>query len=421
VTDSSISSTSRSTPDQVGAASAQAQRRSALVTVMFTNALLSLGFQLWRSLFNNFAVADLGVRADQMGLIQSIREVPGLLGFGVAFLALLLSEMRLAAWSVVLMGIGVAMTGRAVGMSGLLISTLVMSVGLHVFMPCTSSAVLMLVGKDEAPRVLGRLNSLGALAALVGAAIVILGLDVLGFRVLFYATGALLILGGLAVLPWSRKPIQPPGEPSSELLARTPTRGRISLRRRYWLYHALQLLMGSRRHMFTTFAVFLLVQQHGVSAQAITVLFLINSVIGTFLFQRFGKLIARFGERRVLTVDFLLLIIVFLGYAFIPLLPVLYVLFVIDQILFGFSIALQSYLQKIALRPQDLMPTVSMGQTMNHVAAVGIPLVGGVVWETVGSRYTFLIGVGIAVLSLVLVQWMRTETEGTPRTAAVKP
>jgi predicted MFS family arabinose efflux permease len=179
--------------------------------------------------------------------------------------------------------------------------------------------------------------------------------------------------------------------------------------------------MGSRRHIFTTFAVFLLVQQHEVSAQTVTVLFLINNLIGIFLYQQFGKIIARFGERRVLTFDFLLLILVFLGYAFVPLLPVLYLLFVVDQILFGFSIALQSYLQKIALRPEDLTPTVSMGQTMNHVAAVVVPLVGGVVWETVGSRYTFLIGAGIVMISLVLVQRMRTEAGGMPGTAVVRP
>ena len=103
------------------------------------------------------------------------------------------------------------------------------------------------------------------------------------------------------------------------------------------------------------------------------------------------------------------LIFVFLGYAYIPLLPVLYVLFVADQVLFGFRISLQSYFQKIAVRPQEITPNISLGQTINHIAAVIIPVVVGVVWEVVGSRYTFLIGVGVAVLSLVLVQWMHTE------------
>ena len=373
-------------------------RRAALTVIVITNLLLSLGFQLWNSLFNNFAVEALGVRADQMGVIQSIREIPGLLGFSVGLLALFLPEMRIAGLSIVLMGVGIVLTGRSGSLAGLIASTLVMSVGFHFFMPSNSSAVLQLVGEDEGPRMLGRLSSVNALAALAGAGVVILGLDALGFRTLFYAAGALLAVGGLALLPWGRQP-----DPPARVRRRTP------IRRRYWLYYALEFLMGSRRHIFTTFAVFLLVREHGVSAQVITVLYVINNLIGTFLFQQFGAIIARFGERRVLTLNFILLIFVFLGYAYIPLLPVLYGLFVADQVLFGFTIALQSYFQKIALHPEEITPNLSLGQTINHVAAVTIPVVGGVVWEVLGSRYTFLVGVGIVALSLILVQRMRTE------------
>lgn len=420
MTDSSIPATSTGAPDSSATAVAPARRRSALVVIVLTNFLLSLGFQLWHSLFSNFAVQELGVRADQMGLIQTIREVPGLLGFSVGLLALLLAEMRIAGLSVVLMGVGVAMTGRADSLPCLVTSTLVMSVGFHFFMPSNLSAVLLLVGKNEAPRMLGRLSSLGALASVAGAGVVFLALDTLGFRTLFYAAGALLIVGGLALLPWSWQPVRSIHSPPGEGVEGRHARQRTPIRRRYWLYYTLELLMGSRRHIFTTFAVFLLVREHGVTAQTITVLFLINSLIGTFLYQQFGRIIARFGERRVFTFNFALLIFVFLGYAYIPLLPVLYLLFIADQVLFGFSIALQSYFQKIAVRPQEIMPNLSLGQTINHVAAVIIPLVGGVVWEAVGSRYTFLIGVGIAVLSLVVVQWMRTERSGALGLTAVK-
>jgi len=419
--DSSTPTTSKGALKRSTTAVDSAQRRSALAIIVLTNFLLSFGFQLWRSLFNNFAVGELGVRADQMGLIQSIREIPGLLGFSVALLALLLTEMRIAGLSIVLMGIGVAMTGGAGSLPGLVVSTLVMSVGFHFFMPSNSSAVLMLVGEDKAPHTLGRLSSLGALASLAGGVVVFLTLDTLGFRTLFYASGALLTVGGLALLPWSQQPVRstrlPPGEGTEE----GHPRRRTAIRRRYWLYYTLELLMGSRRHIFTTFAVFLLVREHGMTAQAITILFLINSLIGTFLYQQFGKIIARFGERRILTLNFALLIFVFLGYAYISLRAVLYLLFIADQVLFGFSIALRSYFQKIAVQPQEITPNISLGQTINHIAAVVVPLVGGVVWETIGSRYTFLIGVGIVTVSLLLVQWMRTGRSGAPGPTAVEP
>ena len=128
-----------------------------------------------------------------------------------------------------------------------------------------------------------------------------------------------------------------------------------------------------------------------------------------FLYRQYGRIIARFGEKRTLTVNFFLLIIVFLGYAYVPVLPVLYGLFLADQMLFGLRIALQSYFQKIAVHPREITPNLSLGQTINHIAAVIIPLVGGIVWETVGSRYTFLVGVGIVGVSLIVVQWMRVQ------------
>jgi predicted MFS family arabinose efflux permease len=177
--------------------------------------------------------------------------------------------------------------------------------------------------------------------------------------------------------------------------------------------------MGSRRHIFTTFAVFLLVREYNVPAQTITVLFLVNNLLGIFLYRQFGRIIARFGERRTLTVNFLLLILVFLGYAYIPALPILYGLFLADQMLFGLRIALQSYFQKIAVHPREITPNLSLGQTINHIAAVIIPLVGGVVWETVGSQYTFLVGVGIVCTSLIVVQWMDVEAGTETRAAPV--
>ena len=390
------------TPKQEAVATFAAQKRVALVVIVVSNLLLSFGFQLWRSLFNNFAVEELGVRADQIGLIQSIREVPGLMGFTVGLLALLLSEMRIAGLSVVLLGVGVMMTGLAHSLTGLIVSTLVMSVGFHFFMPSNSAAVMLLVGEKDSPRWLGRLSSLGSLAAVVGAVVVFLALDRLGFRNMFYLTGALVLVGGLALTPWGRQP-DVPGH-----VRLTRRQRRAAIRKEYWLYYALEFLMGSRRHIFTTFAIFLLVKTHHVSAHTITILFVVNNVLGTFLFQQFGGIINRFGERRVLTFNFLVLIFVFLGYSYISLLPVLYVLFVADHLLFGFRIALKSYLQKIAFHPEEITPNVSLGQTINHIAAVVVPVVGGVVWETLGSLYTFLFGVGIVAVSLVLVQWMKT-------------
>lgn len=405
--------------------------RTALVVIALNNLLLTLGMRLWQSLFHNFAVEELGVRAGQIGLLQAVREIPGLLGFAVALLALLLVEMRIAGLSVVVLGVGIALTAMAQDIFGLIGATLVMSVGFHFFTGSYSSAVLITVGPDEAPKVLGRLNSLGAFAAAVSTLLVLLTLDVVGYRTLLLVAGMVVLVGGLILLPFGKQPVRA-----------QRVRRRSAFKRRYWLYYALQFLMGSRRHIFTTFATFLLVKDYGITPQTTTLLFLINSLIGTYFHQALGKIVARVGERSVMTFNFALLILVFLGYAFVPsvsalqtpsfqlpelglgewtffpsfsatpALLILLCLFVVDHVLFGFSIAIQSFFQKIAVGPEDITPNISLGQTINHIAAVIVPIVGGVVWEAAGARYTFLAGVIVAVLSLILTQWMRTPQRG---------
>ena len=148
--------------------------RTALIVIAINNLLLFLGFSLWQSTFNNFAVEEIGVRANQIGLIQAIREVPGLLGLLVGVLVLFLVEMRIAGLSIVLMGAGIFLTAAARDLSGLIGATLVMSIGFHFFYASNASAVLLTVGPGEAPKVLGRLNSLGALGTVLGTLFIFL-------------------------------------------------------------------------------------------------------------------------------------------------------------------------------------------------------------------------------------------------------
>ena len=182
--------------------------RTALIVIALNNLLLALGFRLWQSIFNNFAVEELGIRANQIGLVQAIREVPGLLGFLVGVLVLFMVEMRIAGLSIVLMGAGIFLTAAARDLTGLFGATLVMSVGFHFFYTSNASALLLTVGPDDAPKVLGQLNSLGALAAVLGTLFIFGTLDAWGYRTLFRIGGAVVVIGGLALLPFGQQPVQ---------------------------------------------------------------------------------------------------------------------------------------------------------------------------------------------------------------------
>jgi predicted MFS family arabinose efflux permease len=373
--------------------------RRMLTYLLVSNFVLYFGFQVWQTMFNNYAVEVIGVGPAGIGLIQAVREIPGLLGFLLGVLVLYLSEVRIMALSVVVLGIGMILTGGANGLLFLLIATFVMSTGFHFFDGASNAVVLMSESKREAPRTLGVVGSLTSMAAVASSVVVILLAERMGYRWLYVAVGAVAIVGGLILLPFRG---------AKEAL---PLGRNIVLRRRYWLYYVLAFLMGSRRHIFTTFAILLLVRNYGISIQTTAILFLVNSLINVVTLRLAGTLVARLGERVVLSGTFALLIFVFLGYAYVSFLPVLFVLFVLDSILFGTGLALTTYFQKIAVTQEEITSNISAQQTINHVAAVIIPIVGGAAWELFGSQAPFLVGVVIVVVSLVLTQFLRTKPE----------
>ncbi len=376
--------------------------RRLLFFIIFSNFLLNFGYIIWQTLFNNFAVEQVNVGPGAMGIIQSVREIPGLLAIATGVLALFISETRIISLSVILLGIGILLSGQANNITSLVLTTFVMSLGFHFFLPSSNAVVLMAMKKQDTPRALGNLGSLGAIASVAGTLLVYLLARQAGYRNMFTGVGLVVIVGGLLLLAF-----------------RTgghglPANRKIILRRRYWLYYVLAFLLGSRRHIFTTFAIFLLVREHHVGVQTTALLLLVNGVINILTLRITGDLVGRLGERLALTIAFAALTLVFLGYAYVTALPVLFGLFFLDNIFIGFNIALTTYFQKIAVTREEITSNLSVEQGINHIASVIVPLIGGAAWETFGLRATFLFGVVIVLIALALAQGIRTPPEPAP-------
>ncbi len=378
-----------------------------LRTLLASNFFMALGFNIWQVVFNNFAVEGLGIQPAQMGFLQSMREVPGVLGFGTSYLARNVSELSLASVSVVGMGIGLAMMGLATSPLTLLIYLMVFSIGFHLFTP-TSSAVALLEseGKDT-PRLLDRLGSVGAIAAVLATGFVFFAVGPLGFRTTLLISGGVTVVGGLYCLRSGHR---------AQLRAE---RLKVVFRSRYWVFYALTFLMGSRRHIFSTFAIYLLVKTFGIPTQVTALLFLVSSLLTTYTANLQGKLVAELGERTTMSVYFGLIALICVGYAYVAWLPLLFLLFVSDSVLSGFGIGVNSYFRKIA--PQaEVTANMAMSQTINHISALFVPAIGGWMWEVYGSESTFIFGAVVALVCLLVSQWMRAEPAAVLGTAAGK-
>lgn len=353
-----------------------------------------VGMQGYTMLFNNFAVETVHLEGFQVGLTQSIREIPGFLALTAIYVMLIVREHRLAALSVVLLGVGVAMTGLFPSFSGVALTTLLMSFGFHYYETVNQSLTLQYFSTHQSPLVMGKLRSLAAITSIVAAAVI----WCLGF-VLDYA-GMFLVVGGVVALAGLWASVQDPSHRDVP-----PQKLRMFLKRRYWLYYALTFMSGARRQIYMVFSMFLLVKVFHFSVQAITVLFIINNLINWLINPLIGRSINAFGERTLCTLEYAGVIVVFLTYAYASSKWVVAGMYILDYILFNFAVAIRTYFQKIA-DPEDIAPSSAVGFTINHIAAVFLPALGGYLWM-LDYRIPFLLGAVLGGVSLILAQFIR--------------
>lgn len=374
----------------------QAGRRSWQTPVsllVLMSVAMPVAFNAWSALLNNFVIERAAFSGVEIGILQSLREVPGFLAFTTVFVLLVLREQTFAVLSLALLGAGVAMTGFLPTEYGLYFTTVLMSVGFHYFETLKQSLSLQWLPKQDAPRILGRLIAVGAVTSLAVYSVLWVLLEVLELDYLwnFLIAGGLCV--GLAVFMWL-------GFPHFE--AEVVQNKALVLRRRYWLYYALTFFSGARRQIFVVFAAFLMVEKFGYTASQVTLLFLINYAFNWFFAERIGALIHRFGERRALTFEYVGLIVVFTAYAFVENPYLGAALYVVDHMFFALAIAMATYFQKIA-DPADLASSAGVSFTINHIAAVVVPAALGLVWIS-SPAAVFLMGTGFAVCSLLLSQ-----------------
>lgn len=353
--------------------------------------IMPLVFSVWMALLNNFVVEKANFTGIEIGILQSLREVPGFLAFTAIYVLLFIKEQRLALLSLGLTAFGVAITGYFPSTFGLYITTVIMSIGFHYFETVNQSLTLQWINKDNTAHFMGRMLSAKSAASLLAFGSIWFLME--QFTWSFKST--YLLFGGIALiftilLALLFKSFPQEAEQEKKLI----------LKKRYWLFYALTFFSGARRQIFVVFAGFLMVEKFGYSVAEISLLFLINYVFNWLFAAKIGKLIGKIGERRILRIEYIGLAILFAAYGLTDNPHVAAALYVIDHLLFALAIAIKTYFQKIA-DPQDIASTAGVSFSINHIAAVVIPALLGTVW-IINSSWVFYIGSGFAICSLVL-------------------
>lgn len=355
-------------------------------------------FVAWSALLNNFVVEMAHFDGEKIGMLQSIREIPGLLAFSIVFVLLIVKQQNAAYLSLLLLGIGTALTGYFPSVLGLYATTLMMSIGFHYMETIHNSLSLQWIAKAQAPSFLGKLSSLRSFISLgtLGAVYVMMQFLHVSYKGMYLLFGGITLI--LAFVAWWG---------FEHFKDDVVQEKKLFLRQKYWLYYLLTFLAGARRQIVVVFASFLLVEQFGFSVQNTVLLLIVNTIINMFLAPYAGKLIERFGEKLSLRFEYLSIIVIFLLYGFVQTKGMAVALYILDNLFFTVAIALKTYFQKIA-DPKDIAVTSGVGFAINHIAAVSLPFTLGIVWMYSHSA-VFFIGSAIGVLSFVLTFFIKEE------------
>ena len=360
----------------------------------FMLGILFLGINngILNSTFNNFLDDTFHIDAAQRGFLEFPREFPG---FTLIFVTGLLSALTMRAWGIlvgVCSAIGVIGLGWASPNAHVMIIWMVMwSLADHLFMPIQDAMGLSLAKGGSEGRRLGQISGMRNLAMIGGTLLVTIltGAGFLHYGALYALAGVSALLAALAF--WKTR------LPESS----DKSKKRFVFSWHYRLYYVLNILFGARKQVFLTFGPWVLVSVLGTPAQTMAVLLMIAAIIGVVFRQYFGIITDRYGERVMLAGDSLIFLAICLGFAFSKNIWLLYVLYIVDNLMFATRIARTTYLNRITKDRRDIPATLSMGVTLDHAVSMTIPIVGGVIWAKFGYHWVFLAAAGVAALNMV--------------------
>ena len=368
--------------------------RRPVVLLILMSAAMPLAFATWSALLNNFVIERAGFTGVEIGWLHTVREIPGFLAVGVIAILLFMREQVLGLVSLLMLGAATAVTAWFPSFGGILVVTMISSIGFHYFETVNQSLQLQWLPKNRAPQVLGWLVAVGSGASLLSYGLLVATWDVfdLTYNTVYLISGGACVL--IAVYCMVAFP-QFEGEPQVK---------KMVLKRRYWLYYALQFMSGARRQIFLVFAAFMMVERFGFEVHEVTALFLINFVANMLVAPVMGRALGHWGERNILVFEYTGLIAVFLAYGGIYFfgwgVVLAATLYVLDHMFFALAFALKTYFQKIA-DPEDIAPTAAVAFTINHIAAVFLPAMLGYLW-IVSPGGVFGLAAGMAAVSLAL-------------------
>ena len=373
--------------------------RSFLISML----IFGIAGGLYSGVLNNFLAEILYISPFERGVVEFVRELPGLFLFLILALFYRFPETRIIRLAFLISFLGLGGLAIAAQARWFAIALIVLwSTGEHLMMPVRQSISIHTARPGREGEAIGLARSAGNVGSVLGFYLVTLMFliipDVHSILLyhLLYAGGAFFALAGMIFTYFIRK---------EEGHVQRP---RLQFRRKFSRYYILEIFFGARKQIFMTFASYVLILNYGASTQLIATLYGIYSLANIFMNPLMGKLVDYLGYKKVLLIDSSILIILCLLYGFSHRIfshqiayIVICIVFVVDSMLFSVGIARAVYVKSISQGQDELTSTLTTGISVNHLVGIMIALLGGLLWEHLGLEMLFGVAAVLGTGSLI--------------------
>lgn len=383
-------------------------------------ALVALGTGFSDSILSNYFNDAYGITAQQRGFIEIPRETPGILAsFAIASLAFL-GDIRITVIAHLLACAGILTLGLTTPEFYMMTAVLfVYSLGTHIYLPLTDTIAMSICKDGDIGAAMGRFKAVTTACALVAAVIVFVGfrLDWLSFQravklPFVFAAGFYFLAAMLSLVLLKR----------AKELHRKVERPKLKFNKKYKFYYILAIMNGVQKQIVLVYAPWVIIEILKRGADTTAILLMISSVCGIFFLPFLGKCIDRFGIKNMLYADALSFIGVYLAFAFVVYqlytgqasitgfaCYATFMVFIFDRMSSQMSIIRTIYLKRIAIDPSDILPTMSLGITMDHVVAITCSYFSGMIWMTFGPHVVFILAASLSLINLAVAKLVKLE------------
>jgi len=379
-------------------------------------ALTALGFGLSNDIISNYFKDAYNVTAYQRGLIEFPRELPGVLCLFVVAGLSFLSDIRKAMIAQILSIIGITILGFLTPpFAVMLIFIFINSLGNHLFFPLQDSIGISLIKDGNIGKRMGQYKGVSTAFAMLASIMVFIGFRV-GFfsftvptKWIFIMAAVFLMAALILLFVLERVNKEPIRSKNSKI--------RFIFRKQYNYYYILVIMFGVQKQMMLVYGPWVLIDLLNKKADTLAILGIIGSFAGIFFIPAVGRWLDRFGIKKLLYADALSFIGVYLLYGLIcagfitgkfgmagfPVILV-YILSIVDRMSMQMGIVRTVYLRSILVKESDLMPTLSLGQSMDHIISIACAYLGGIIWSLFGAQYVFFLVSALSFVNLYVAK-----------------